>query len=174
MEGSPRIGGRVWTHRFGNSKDAPYAELRAMRIPSDHEMTLHYVHEMGLSDKLCKFMTVFEESNAMMNINGQVLKMKDAPGVLQQTEGGIFSDTRYSERTRAFAAWLKTIINTIAPGNLRSDFERDLNSHLIDISEKYQYRSLPVFQQAIATSNRSPVSTGKLVLRQLLLVIRQK
>jgi monoamine oxidase len=136
MEGSPRIGGRVWTHRFGNSPDAPYAELGAMRIPSDHEMTLHYVQEMGLSDKLCKFMTVFEESNAMMNINGQVLQMKDAPRVLQQTEGGILSDTRYSDLTRRFAAWLKTIINTIAPGNLRSDFERDLNSHLMDELER--------------------------------------
>lgn len=136
LEGSPRIGGRVWTHRFGNSPDAPYAELGAMRIPSEHEMTLHYVHEMGLSDKLCKFMTVFEESNAMMNINGQVLQMKDAPRVLQQTEGGIFSDTRYSEKTRLFAAWLKTIINTIAPGNLRSEFERDLQSHLMDELER--------------------------------------
>lgn len=136
IEGSPRIGGRVWTHRFGNSPDAPYAELGAMRIPSDHKMTLHYVHEMGLSHKLCKFMTVFEESNALMNINGQVLKMKDAPRVLQQTEGGILSDTRYSEKTRLFAAWLKTIINTIAPGNLRSDFERDLHSHLMDELER--------------------------------------
>ncbi|GAA6616672.1 hypothetical protein NUACC26_024780 [Scytonema sp. NUACC26] len=61
LEGSPRIGGRVWTHRFGNEPDAPYAELGAMRIPSNHSLTLHYVQEMGLSDKLCKFMTVFEE-----------------------------------------------------------------------------------------------------------------
>ncbi|MEC4813116.1 MAG: NAD(P)/FAD-dependent oxidoreductase [Scytonema sp. PMC 1069.18] len=136
LEGSPRIGGRVWTHRFGDQPDAPYAELGAMRIPSDHELTLHYVQKMGLNDKLCKFMTVFEESNAWMNINGQVLKMKDAPRVLQQTEGGIFSDTRYSEQTRLFAAWLKTIINTIAPGNLRSDFERDLSSHLMDELER--------------------------------------
>jgi monoamine oxidase len=132
LEGSPRIGGRVWTHRFGNEPNAPYAELGAMRIPSDHELTLHYVQEMGLGDKLCKFMTVFEESNAKMNINGQVLKMKDAPRTLQQTEGGLLTDTRYSEQTRNFAAWLKTIINTIAPGNLRSDFERDLQSHLMD------------------------------------------
>ncbi|MFL9457254.1 flavin monoamine oxidase family protein [Tolypothrix bouteillei VB521301_2] len=136
LEGSPRIGGRVWTHRFGNEPDAPYAELGAMRIPGDHELTLHYVQEMGLSDKLCKFMTVFEESNAKMNIDGKVIRMKDAPRTLQQTEGGLLTDTRYSEQTRNFAAWLKTIINTIAPGNLRSDFERDLQSHLMDELER--------------------------------------
>ncbi|MGF1676131.1 MAG: flavin monoamine oxidase family protein, partial [Rivularia sp. (in: cyanobacteria)] len=43
IEGSPRVGGRVWTHRFGTENDAPYAELGAMRIPSSHHHTLHYV-----------------------------------------------------------------------------------------------------------------------------------
>lgn len=36
MEGSPRVGGRVWTHRFGNFPESPYAELGAMRIPNRH------------------------------------------------------------------------------------------------------------------------------------------
>ncbi|MEC4817609.1 MAG: NAD(P)/FAD-dependent oxidoreductase [Scytonema sp. PMC 1069.18] len=136
MEGSSRIGGRVWTHRFGDALDAPYAELGAMRIPSEHELTLHYVEEMGLSDKLCKFMTVFEEGNAMMNMQGKIFRMKDAPRILQNQYQGILTDTRYSEKTRLFAAWLKTIINTIAPGQLRAEFDRDLSSHLMDELER--------------------------------------
>jgi monoamine oxidase len=136
MEGSPRIGGRIWTHRFGNEKDAPYAELGAMRIPSDHQHTLHYVHKMGLGDKLCKFVTVFEEQNAFMNIEGKIFRMKDAPRILQQRYQGIFTDTRYSEKTRLFAAWLKTIIDTISPGNLRESLSQDLRSHLMDELER--------------------------------------
>jgi monoamine oxidase len=136
IEGSPRIGGRIWTHRFGDEPGAPYGELGAMRIPSEHKHTLHYVHEMGLGDKLCKFTTVFEEHNALMNIQGKVFRMKDAPKILQQRYQGIFTDTRYSEKTRLFAAWLKTIVDTIAPGNLRESLEHDLNSHLMDELER--------------------------------------
>jgi monoamine oxidase len=138
MEGSPRVGGRVMTHRFGdeNEKDAPYAELGAMRIPHTHQHTLHYVKELGLADKLCKFVTVFEEQNAYMNIEGDIFRMKDAPRIFQERYQGIFTDTRYSEQTRLFAAWLKTIVDTISPGNLRESLDADLKSHLMDELER--------------------------------------
>ena len=136
MEASNRIGGRVWTHRFGSESDAPYAELGAMRIPSNHQHTLHYVKEMGLSDRLCKFVTVFEEQNAFINVEGKIFKMKDAPKIFQQRYQGIFTDERYSEQTRLFAAWLKTIVDTISPGNLRESLDNDLKSHLMDELER--------------------------------------
>ena len=136
IEASDRIGGRIWTHHFGDGENAGYGELGAMRIPSDHEYTLHYVREMGLSDKLCKFVTVFEEQNALMNIEGQVFRMKDAPHLLQERYQGIFTDERYGEKTRLFAAWLQTIVNTIAPESLRKSLERDLQTHLMDELDK--------------------------------------
>ncbi|MBV6621389.1 MAG: FAD-dependent oxidoreductase [Rivularia sp. (in: Bacteria)] len=136
MEASNRIGGRVWTHRFGSESDAPYAELGAMRIPSDHQHTLHYVEEMGLTDRLCKFVTVFEEQNAFINVEGKIFKMKDAPRIFQQRYQGIFTDERYSEETRLFAAWLKTIVDTISPGILRESLDNDLKSHLMDELER--------------------------------------
>lgn len=136
LEGSPRIGGRVWTHRFGDESDAPYGELGAMRIPMEHKHTLHYIYEMGLEDKLCKFTTVFEEENALMNVQGKIFPMKDAPRIFEQRYQEIFSTTQYSEKTRLFAAWLKTIIDTIAPGDLRASFEQDLKSHLMDELER--------------------------------------
>jgi monoamine oxidase len=134
LEGSPRVGGRIWTHRFGKETEAnnPYAELGAMRIPSDHQHTLHYVNKMGLANKLRKFVTVFEEQNAFMNMEGKIFRMKDAPALLQQRYQGILASDRYSEKTRLFAAWLKTIIDTIAPGKLRDEFDQDLQSHLMD------------------------------------------
>ena len=136
IEASDRIGGRIWTHHFGDAENPSYGELGAMRIPSEHEYTLHYVREMGLSHKLCKFVTVFEEQNALMNIEGQVIQMKDAPRVLQERNPDIFKDERYSNRTRLFAAWLQTIVNTISPGDLRESLERDLQTHLMDELEK--------------------------------------
>jgi monoamine oxidase len=136
MEGSSRIGGRVWTHRFEDSPGSAYGELGAMRIPSKHKHVLHYIHEMGLSDKLCKFVTVFEEQNALMSIQGQVFRMKDAPQIFQERYQNIFSDTRYSEKTKLFAAWLKTIVDTISPGNLRDSLESDLSSKLMDELER--------------------------------------
>ncbi|AFY56413.1 monoamine oxidase [Rivularia sp. PCC 7116] len=132
MEGSPRIGGRVWTHRFGNDSSAPYGELGAMRIPSDHECVLHYINEMGLSDKLCKFVTMFEENNALLNIQGKLCRIRDvADRALQKLYQGLFLDKRYSEKTKLFAAWLKTIVNAIGSGELRECLEHDL-THLMD------------------------------------------
>ncbi|MBO3458224.1 FAD-dependent oxidoreductase [Aetokthonos hydrillicola CCALA 1050] len=136
MEGSPRVGGRIWTHRFSDDEQAPYAELGAMRIPKEHQHTLHYVEELGLADKLCKFVTVFEEHNAFMNVEGNIFRIKDAPRLFQQRYQGIFTDTRYSERTRLFAAWLKTIVDAISPGNLRESLDADLKSHLMDELER--------------------------------------
>ncbi|MGL5875825.1 MAG: flavin monoamine oxidase family protein [Xenococcaceae cyanobacterium] len=136
FEGSSRVGGRIWTHRFGEGEKASYGELGAMRIPNEHKHVLHYIQEMGLTDKLCKFMTVFEEDNALMNMQGKIFRMKDAPRIFGQHYQGIFSDTRYSEKTRLFAAWLKTIVDAIAPGELRESFDRDLNLHLMDELER--------------------------------------
>ena len=136
IEASDRIGGRIWTHYFGDGEDRAYGELGAMRIPSDHEYTLHYVREMGLSDKLCKFVTVFEEQNALMNLEGQIIRVKDAPHVLQEQNQGIFKDKRYSEQTRLFAAWLQIIVNAVSPGSLRKSLERDLQTHLMDELEE--------------------------------------
>nr|QIS94341.1 Tjp1 [Symphyonema bifilamentata 97.28] len=136
MEGSPRIGGRIWTHRFGDPIDGPYGELGAMRIPPQHEYVLHYVQTLGLGDKLRKFVTMFEEHNALVNIDGTVLRIQDAPRSIQMHYRGVFVDERYSEKTRLFAAWLKTIVDAIGSGELRECLERDLNSHLMDELKK--------------------------------------
>ncbi|MBC6419477.1 MAG: FAD-dependent oxidoreductase [Prochloron sp. SP5CPC1] len=129
MEGSPRIGGRIWTHRFGDGPGAPYGELGAMRIPRDHDYVLHYVHAMGLGDKLCKFVTMFEEANALFHYQGSVFPIQDGvEGILHQTT----YPRRYSKNTRLFAAWLQLIVNAIASEELRQCLTQDLNSHLMD------------------------------------------
>jgi tryptophan oxidase StaO len=137
MEGSPRIGGRVWTHRFGRGPGVPYGELGAMRIPHDHEYVLDYIHEMELSHKLCKFVTMFEEHNAILKIRGKVFRVRDVSEMALQTcYQGLFQDKRYNENTRLFAAWFKTIVDAISCGELRECLEQDLSSHLMGELEK--------------------------------------
>lgn len=141
MEGSPRIGGRIWTHRFGEGPEAPYGELGAMRIPRDHEYVLHYVRAMGLDDRLCKFVTIFEEHNALLNIHGTVFRILDAAAeTLQTCYRELFLDERYSENTRLFAAWLKLIVDAIGSGELRECLEQDLSSHLMDELDRLDLR----------------------------------
>jgi monoamine oxidase len=132
MEGSPRIGGRVWTYRFGNDPGAPYGELGAMRIPCEHKYVLHYVQAMGLGNKLCKFVTLFEDKNALLNIHGKVFRILDAPQVIQTHYKGLFLDTRYSEKARLFAVWLKTFVDAIGSGELRASLKLDSDSNLMD------------------------------------------
>lgn len=59
VEASDRIGGRIWTHRFGDDPaegepdNRPYHEFGAMRIPEiTHDYTWHYVKELDLSTRI--------------------------------------------------------------------------------------------------------------------------
>ncbi|MBL8220335.1 MAG: FAD-dependent oxidoreductase [Bryobacterales bacterium] len=64
------FGGRVRTARFD---DRNYGELGAMRIPTVHNLTRHYVKEMGLT------LRPFVQSNpeAYYYARGTKLKIKD-------------------------------------------------------------------------------------------------
>ena len=107
-----------------------------MRIPIEHKHTLHYIYEMGLEDKLCKFTTLFEEENALMNLQGQIFRIKDALQIFEQHNQDLFSKIRYKRKTCLFASWVKVIIDAIAPEELRVSFEQDLKSHLMDELER--------------------------------------
>lgn len=67
---SSHIGGRVRTRRF---EDGLYGEAGAMRIPASHELTRHYVEELGLS--LRPFVTSNPE--AYYHLRGSRARIKD-------------------------------------------------------------------------------------------------
>ncbi len=69
-EASDRVGGRIYTHRFG---DGTYAELGAMRIPAHHHSTLYYVKECNLS--LRPFVNF--NSNAYYHIGGKRARLSE-------------------------------------------------------------------------------------------------
>jgi monoamine oxidase len=107
-----------------------------MTYPQDHT-DLSTFRKWTSADTYVIVVTVFEASKFLNETYGNIFfRMKDAPRLLQERYQGIFTDTRYSEKTRLFAAWLKTIVDTISPGNLRSSLEADLHSHLMDELER--------------------------------------
>lgn len=59
LEGSKRVGGRVFTRHF---KDGSHVELGAMRVPASHDYTLHYIEEVGLTDTLIDFVNSTDEN----------------------------------------------------------------------------------------------------------------
>ena len=77
LEAHPsRVGGRVFTRRFG---DGQYGELGAMRIPQHHELTRHYVSLFGLPVRTF----VQSDPEAYYYVRGHRVKIKDE-GMLNQ------------------------------------------------------------------------------------------
>jgi monoamine oxidase len=123
IEGSHRIGGRVWTHRF---KDGTYHELGAMRIPKSHDYTRHYVDELGLT--LRKFVTSHANLKAFYDIRDVQTRIEDAkttlypkfdlkkedaelptaPAIAGKVLGDLFESLTEKERASLFSTELAT------------------------------------------------------------------
>lgn len=76
LEGSQRIGGRIWTKKF---ESGSYHEFGAMRIPASHDYTRHYINVSGL--KLRRFVTSYKEHlNSFFHFRNHVSKIGEAGG----------------------------------------------------------------------------------------------
>lgn len=70
IEGSDRVGGRVFTHRF---KNGSYGERGAMRLPLAHDYTHHYIREAGIpSEDLRRFWN--SQGNGFLDVRGQTVR----------------------------------------------------------------------------------------------------
>ncbi|MFD7406539.1 flavin monoamine oxidase family protein [Streptomyces sp. NPDC059866] len=67
-ERAGRPGGRIRTHRFW---DGTHGELGAMRLPSNHHTTLHYVHRFRLPTR------TFVNANPDVHLRGQRVRARD-------------------------------------------------------------------------------------------------
>lgn len=93
FEASARLGGRAWTHRFGNGE---YHELGAMRVPESHEFTRHYVLEVcGL--ELRTFVNHHDRKERSYFIRGIYTSHEEAPARL-------FPAFKLSDRERELCA----------------------------------------------------------------------
>ena len=116
LEGSRRIGGRVYTHRFGDGPGSPYAELGAMRFPMTHTHMQHYMAELGLLGEIRQFRTLFsDDDNLLFLAGGRHIRVREAPDVLVARLDAQLGEHGYRHNTLLFGAWLNTCLNAIAP-----------------------------------------------------------
>jgi monoamine oxidase len=112
LEATNRVGGRVWTHRFGSGE---YHELGAMRIPASHDYTRHYIHVVGLDKDLRPFITGHRNLNCFYYLRGNACRIKDA-------RHSVLNAYRLSAHERLIAS------SAVAPAILGIHFENALKS----------------------------------------------
>ncbi|MEU7031102.1 NAD(P)/FAD-dependent oxidoreductase [Streptomyces sp. NPDC046275] len=136
LEGSRRLGGRVRTHRFGAHEGAPFVELGAMRVPTAHHRTMHYVDHLGLADQVRPFRTLLAEENAFLATSTGHVRLRDAPGRLIADVRAALARDDYREETVVFGAWLAAVVDAVAPPALRTVLRADLARDLLDRVER--------------------------------------
>ncbi|WP_285559743.1 flavin monoamine oxidase family protein [Actinoplanes regularis] len=136
LEGSRRIGGRVYTFRFGDSEDSPFAELGAMRIPAGHSNTLRYIAELGLAEELRSFHSLLADRNAFLRTDDSYVRLHDAASRLTTEIRDGLSHNGYRPETLMFGAWLTLVVDAIAPPDQRQDLRQDLRTRLLDSAER--------------------------------------
>ncbi|ALL79986.1 amine oxidase (plasmid) [Pseudonocardia sp. EC080610-09] len=133
LEAAPHVGGRIHTHRFGTGDGVPFVELGAMRIPANHRHTLSYVEQLGLSERLSIFRTLFSEDGAYHTTSAGFVRVRDAAAELVADFRKGLGGERYPEHTVLFGAWLTAIGNAIAPAAFRSSLHNDVSMKLLEL-----------------------------------------
>ncbi|MEV0898060.1 NAD(P)/FAD-dependent oxidoreductase [Actinoplanes sp. NPDC049802] len=136
LEGSRRLGGRISTFRFGDSADAPFAELGAMRIPAGHSNTLRYIAQVGLTGELRSFHSLLADQNAFLRTAESYVRLRDAARQLTTELREDLSHDGYRPETLMFGAWLTLVVDAIAPPGQRQDLRHDLRARLLDYVER--------------------------------------
>jgi len=74
-EGSNRIGGRIFTHRFAEDPTKLYGELGAMRVPASHDYTLYFINLLNLP--LRKFLSAFDNDLCFLHMRDKVARIQE-------------------------------------------------------------------------------------------------
>jgi monoamine oxidase len=131
LEGSSRIGGRIYTHRFGSVSRAPAAELGAMRIPIHHALTMRYVDHLGLRSALRPFHTILSDANNYVAIGARYARLSEAAEpLIDEVRRLIPATVDYRYETVVFGAWLCAFIRAIGPRELRDSLATDIRDVL--------------------------------------------
>ncbi|MEI5527691.1 NAD(P)/FAD-dependent oxidoreductase [Streptomyces brasiliscabiei] len=135
LEGSREIGGRIHTHRFPgrDGQAGPLAEMGAMRIPAGHRLTMHYIAELGLQDRVREFRTLFSDDSAYLPTSSGYLRVREAHETLVDEFSARLPDRRYRANTLLFGAWLDASIRAIAPRQFYDRLHDEIGVELLDL-----------------------------------------
>ena len=140
LEGSDRLGGRIHTHRFGATPDAPFAELGAMRIPTEHHRALDYLTRLGLRQDVSPFRSLAADENALLGTTRGYVRVGEAARLLRERLRWAQSRHGYREETLLFGAWLSVVVEAIAPAGQRESLHRDLGRQLLGAVDRIDLR----------------------------------
>jgi monoamine oxidase len=141
LEGSGRLGGRIYSHRFGSGPDAPVAELGAMRIPAQHTTTLGCIDRLGLTGELRPFRSLLSSGGPLVGTRGGHLRPREAAVAPLAQLRAALPPGRYGERTLHFGAQLTVLVDAVAPASVRRGLRRDLHATLLDRVERLDLHS---------------------------------
>jgi monoamine oxidase len=129
LEADSRIGGRVFTKRFGGP-DGPIVELGAMRIPADHRFTIRYVDELGLRHRLRPFRSILSDPNNYLRVGSQLVRVRNAAAPLIRDTERYADENSYRRDTLLFVGWLHAMVRALAPQELRELVRGDVRKML--------------------------------------------
>ncbi|MEU7754857.1 NAD(P)/FAD-dependent oxidoreductase [Micromonospora sp. NPDC049101] len=131
LEADSRVGGRIFTHRFGEGA-GPVVELGAMRIPGDHELTLRYIDELGLSDQLRPFTNVLTDPDNLLRIGTRFVRARDAADALVRETARSCPGAAHRSDALLFVGWMHAMVRALAPREQRDIMRADL-AGLLDV-----------------------------------------
>jgi len=125
IEAQSRVGGRIYTYRFPEDPDHLYGEMGAMRLPASHDYPLYYIEKMGL--KLRRFVTVFENDNAFLDLRGHVAQIKDGQRLVDELYDITHFEQQNFPQSQLLGMKLQSYYARMTDEQVRKLFEGDLS-----------------------------------------------
>jgi monoamine oxidase len=97
---------------------------------------MHYIAELGLTEKVRNFKTLFSEDGDYYTTSACHVRVRDAPTALVEDFRLGLPDKRYSEKTLLFVAWLMAVGNAIAPAEFRKSLRDEFSWKLLDLVDR--------------------------------------
>jgi monoamine oxidase len=146
FEASSRVGGRILTHRFS---DGSYGELGAMRIPSNHRCTLHYIQRFCLKTRPF----INHNPNAYYLLRGQKARIAEWPSVQQRFD---LPPGERANPTLLFQKFMSEAMGRLSP----SEVEHIFGSKLIGLARSYNEVSLRQYLEGAGLSREAIEYSG--------------
>ncbi|WP_328522848.1 flavin monoamine oxidase family protein [Kribbella sp. NBC_00359] len=128
LEGSHRLGGRVYTHQFA---DGATAELGAMRIPRSHRMVLGLIGDLGLGSKVCRFESLFSDPSAYHATATGYARVGDVAKTLVTKFRRDLPQARSCDEALLLCGWLAAAGEAIAPAGFRTQMYHEFRHGLL-------------------------------------------
>ena len=124
-EADGRVGGRIYTRRFGAGPTARFAEFGAMRIPRSHSVALACVRDLDLADSVEPFANVLGDPGNLVHVGSRYLPVGEA---VRAVAAGLTETPGKPRRASSalFGASLLVAVDATAPRELRELAETDV------------------------------------------------